>query len=59
MDIFSLAIQVGDRHHEDIMESIELFGTQVIPEFKEHQPQHDAWRARQLESVRYPINASV
>ncbi len=59
VDIFSLAVQVGDRRHEDIMESLELFGTRVIPEFKERQAQHDAWRARQLQTIRQPINSTV
>ena len=59
VDILSLAIQVGDRRHEDIMDSIELFGTQLIPEFKERQAQHDAWRARQLDRISLPINATV
>ena len=35
MDQLIFVMQAGHNRHEDIMESIELFGTQVLPEFVE------------------------
>src|SRR5207248_7049872 len=41
LDTLILVAQCGDRKHEHIMEAIELFGTQVLPEFKErHEVEH-------------------
>jgi alkanesulfonate monooxygenase SsuD/methylene tetrahydromethanopterin reductase-like flavin-dependent oxidoreductase (luciferase family) len=51
--------QCGDRQHEHIMESLELFAREVMPEFKERQRAHQEWRARQLDGVRFPINSSI
>jgi alkanesulfonate monooxygenase SsuD/methylene tetrahydromethanopterin reductase-like flavin-dependent oxidoreductase (luciferase family) len=51
--------QCGDRRHEDIMESLELFAKEVMPEFKERHRQHQQWRAEQLEGVQFPINSSI
>jgi alkanesulfonate monooxygenase SsuD/methylene tetrahydromethanopterin reductase-like flavin-dependent oxidoreductase (luciferase family) len=51
--------QCGDRKHEDIMESLELFAREVMPEFKERHTEHQAWRARQLDGVRFPVNSSI
>ena len=35
MDQLIFVMQAGHNRHEDIMESIELFGTEVLPEFVE------------------------
>ena len=51
--------QCGDRQHEHIMESLELFAREVMPEFKERHRVHQEWRARQLDGVRFPINSSI
>lgn len=51
--------QCGDRRHEDIMESLELFGTEVMPEFKERHHLHQAWRKEQLAGVEFEINSSI
>jgi alkanesulfonate monooxygenase SsuD/methylene tetrahydromethanopterin reductase-like flavin-dependent oxidoreductase (luciferase family) len=51
--------QCGDRQHEHIMESLELFAREVMPEFKERHRAHQEWRARQLDGVRFPINSSI
>jgi len=51
--------QCGDRKHEDIMESLELFAREVMPEFRERHREHQEWRARQLEGVKFPINSSI
>ena len=59
-DIMVFNAQCGARKHEHIMEAIELFGTQVLPEFAErHEKEHLPWRERQLEGVPYPINSSI
>jgi hypothetical protein len=41
------------------MRSIELFGTQVLPEFKERHAEHQEWRRRQLEGVDLPVASSI
>jgi alkanesulfonate monooxygenase SsuD/methylene tetrahydromethanopterin reductase-like flavin-dependent oxidoreductase (luciferase family) len=59
LDTLILVAQCGDRKHEHIMEAIELFGTQVLPEFKERHAEHQAWRKQQLDGVDFPINSSI
>jgi len=59
LDAMILVAQAGDRRHEDIMASIELFGREVMPEFKERHAQHQQWRRRQLEGVPFPVNSSI
>ena len=60
LDVMIFVAQCGDRKHEHIMESIELFGKEILPEFKErHEINHMAWREQQLASVDFPINSSI
>ncbi len=60
LDVMIFVAQCGDRRHEDIMESIERFGKELLPEFKErHETKHKAWRADQLKGVDAVINSSV
>ena len=60
LDVMVLVAQCGDRKHEDIMESIDLFGRNVLPEFKErHETKQRKWREEQLAGVDFPINSSV
>ncbi|MEJ2130942.1 MAG: LLM class flavin-dependent oxidoreductase [Gammaproteobacteria bacterium] len=60
LDVMILVAQCGDRKHEHIMEAIELFGKEVMPEFKErHETEHRRWRNEQLEGVDFPISSSV
>ena len=60
LDVMIFVAQCGDRKHEHIMESIELFGKEILPEFKErHETNHKAWRDEQLASVDFPINSSI
>jgi alkanesulfonate monooxygenase SsuD/methylene tetrahydromethanopterin reductase-like flavin-dependent oxidoreductase (luciferase family) len=59
LDVLNLFSQCGDRKHEDIMASLELFATEVMPEFKERHPQHQKWRERQLDGVKFPVNSSI
>lgn len=60
LDLMIFVAQCGDRKHEHIMESIERFGRELLPEFKErHEREHKPWRAEQLKGVEYPINSSV
>jgi hypothetical protein len=42
------------------MESIDLFGRKVLPDFKErHESEHRPWREHQLESFQFRVNSSV
>ncbi len=60
LDVMIFVAQCGDRSHEHIMESIETFGKELLPEFKErHEREHKAWRADQLKGVDAVINSSV
>ena len=60
LDVMIFVAQCGDRKHEHIMESIETFGKELLPEFKErHEREHKAWRADQLKGVDAVINSSV
>jgi alkanesulfonate monooxygenase SsuD/methylene tetrahydromethanopterin reductase-like flavin-dependent oxidoreductase (luciferase family) len=60
LDTLILVAQCGDRKHEHIMEAIELFGTRVLPEFKErHEVEHKSWRKQQLDGVDFPINSTI
>lgn len=60
LDVMIFVAQCGDRKHEHIMESIELFGKELLPEYKErHEKNHTKWRAEQLADVDFPINSSI
>ena len=60
LDVMIFVAQCGDRKHEHIMESIELFGKELLPEYKErHEKNHSKWRAEQLADVDFPINSSI
>ncbi len=60
LDVMIFVAQCGDRKHEHIMEAIELFGKEVLPEFKErHETEHRKWRNERLEGVDFPITSSV
>jgi alkanesulfonate monooxygenase SsuD/methylene tetrahydromethanopterin reductase-like flavin-dependent oxidoreductase (luciferase family) len=60
LDCLIFVAQCGVRKHEHIMESIEAFGTKVLPEFKErHETEHREWREKQLADIDYEINSSI
>ena len=60
LDTMIFVAQAGDRKHEHIMEAIEKFGKELLPEFKErHETVHRAWREEQLRGVEFPINSSI
>jgi alkanesulfonate monooxygenase SsuD/methylene tetrahydromethanopterin reductase-like flavin-dependent oxidoreductase (luciferase family) len=59
LDTMLFVCQAGTRKHEDIMRSLELFGTKVMPEFLERHPEHQQWRRQQLEGVEFEINSSI
>jgi alkanesulfonate monooxygenase SsuD/methylene tetrahydromethanopterin reductase-like flavin-dependent oxidoreductase (luciferase family) len=51
VDQLIFCAQAGKTRHEDIMESLELFGTEVLPEFAERDEAQRAEKARRLEPV--------
>ena len=59
VDALLFLSQCGDRRHEDIMESLELFAKEVMPEFKERHHLQQRWRDQQLDGVTLPINSSI
>ena len=59
LDTMIFVAQSGARKHEDVMDSIQRFGTEVLPEFKERHKEHQKWRAEQLRGVEFPINSSI
>jgi alkanesulfonate monooxygenase SsuD/methylene tetrahydromethanopterin reductase-like flavin-dependent oxidoreductase (luciferase family) len=59
MDAVLFFVQCGPRRHEHIMESMELFGKRVLPEFVDRHSEHQKWRAEQLQGARFPVNSSI
>ena len=51
VDQLIFVMQAGKNRHEDICASIELFGREVLPEFKEREEAGAAAKARRLEPV--------
>lgn len=48
VDQVILLNQAGKTTHEDICESLDLFAREVMPEFHDRQPQHEAWKDKVL-----------
>jgi alkanesulfonate monooxygenase SsuD/methylene tetrahydromethanopterin reductase-like flavin-dependent oxidoreductase (luciferase family) len=48
IDQVILLNQAGKNRHEDICASLELFAKEVMPEFQERDPQHQAWKQKVL-----------
>jgi len=60
LDAMIFVAQCGDRKHEDIMASIELFAKEVMPEFQErHETVQKPWREQQLEGVEFLNNSTI
>jgi alkanesulfonate monooxygenase SsuD/methylene tetrahydromethanopterin reductase-like flavin-dependent oxidoreductase (luciferase family) len=51
--------QFGHTRHEHLMESLEIWATQVIPEFRERHAEHQAWRKQQLDGLDLPVVTSL
>lgn len=59
IDIMNFYIQVHERQHEHIMETLEMFAKEVMPEFQERHHLHQKWREQQLDGIKFPINSSI
>ena len=59
IDLVLFIAQSGDRKHEDIMSSLELFAKEVMPEFKDRHHKHQEWREQQLQGVTHPVNSTI
>jgi alkanesulfonate monooxygenase SsuD/methylene tetrahydromethanopterin reductase-like flavin-dependent oxidoreductase (luciferase family) len=59
IDIMNFYIQVHERTHEHIMETLDLFAKEVMPEFQERHHLHQKWREQQLDGVKHEVNASI
>jgi len=44
IDMVILLVQTGKVRHEHVCASLELFGREVMPEFHEREPEHQAWK---------------
>ena len=44
IDQIILLNQAGNNTHEHICESLEIFAKEVMPEFHDHEPEHQAWK---------------
>src|SRR5204862_428360 len=51
VDQVILSSQSGNNRHEDVMESMELFGQTVLPEFLERDQSAEAAKAQRLEPI--------
>jgi alkanesulfonate monooxygenase SsuD/methylene tetrahydromethanopterin reductase-like flavin-dependent oxidoreductase (luciferase family) len=56
VDQLIFVMQAGRNRHEHIMESLERFGREVLPEFKERDP---AWRRRKQEALGPFVEAAL
>src|SRR5205823_5902177 len=59
MDIINFSIAMPLRQHEHVMETLELFAKELMPEFQERHHLHQKWREQQLDGVKFAINSSV
>jgi len=59
LDCLMFFVQCGDRGHEDILASLELFAHEVMPEFQERHHLQQKWREQQLDGVKFPINSTI
>jgi alkanesulfonate monooxygenase SsuD/methylene tetrahydromethanopterin reductase-like flavin-dependent oxidoreductase (luciferase family) len=59
VDIVNFFYQMHERKHEHIMETLEMFAKEVMPEFQERHPAHQKWREQQLDGVKHEINSSI
>ncbi len=60
LDTISFIVQCGDRKHEEIMDSLQLFAKEVMPEFQErHETKHRKWREEQLAGVDLLNNSTI
>jgi alkanesulfonate monooxygenase SsuD/methylene tetrahydromethanopterin reductase-like flavin-dependent oxidoreductase (luciferase family) len=56
VDQLIFVLQAGKNRHEHIMESIELFGREILPEFKDRDEKQRALKAARLEPL---VNAAL
>ncbi|HLZ68530.1 MAG TPA: LLM class flavin-dependent oxidoreductase [Dehalococcoidia bacterium] len=60
LDAMIFVAQCGDRKHDEIMASIELFAKEVMPEFQErHEKIQRPWREQQLDGVTFLNNSTI
>ena len=59
LDIVTFTQSFGLTRHEHALESLELIGREIIPEFHARHAEHVAWRAERLERVAAPVYSSV
>jgi alkanesulfonate monooxygenase SsuD/methylene tetrahydromethanopterin reductase-like flavin-dependent oxidoreductase (luciferase family) len=59
VDMLLFVLQCGDRRHEDIMASLELFAKDVMPEFHERHVEQQRWRKQQLSGVKHAVNSTI
>ena len=59
VDLMNWQIQGGFRKHEHIMETIEMFAKEVMPEFQERHHLHEKWREQQLDGIKHPVNSTI
>jgi alkanesulfonate monooxygenase SsuD/methylene tetrahydromethanopterin reductase-like flavin-dependent oxidoreductase (luciferase family) len=45
--------------HEHAMEALEILAKEVMPEFREREAQHQAWRKQQMQGIAHPVVSSV
>jgi alkanesulfonate monooxygenase SsuD/methylene tetrahydromethanopterin reductase-like flavin-dependent oxidoreductase (luciferase family) len=60
LDAMIFVAQCGDRRHDQIMASLELFAMEVMPEFQErHETVQRPWREQQLDGVPFVSNSTI
>jgi len=59
VDSVVFAVQSGDLEQEYILETLELFGSEIIPQFKASAALHKEWRDGQLKDFPFPVYTTV
>ena len=58
-NVDAVIFTTGAASHKHLVESMELVAAEVLPDFRDRQKQHDAWRAEQLRDCPHLVNATV
>jgi alkanesulfonate monooxygenase SsuD/methylene tetrahydromethanopterin reductase-like flavin-dependent oxidoreductase (luciferase family) len=58
VDVLAITCQVGNRRHEDIMETLEQLG-ELMPDFKERHELRRDDRSLRNEKLGFPVNSSI
>ncbi|HWI74338.1 MAG TPA: LLM class flavin-dependent oxidoreductase [Baekduia sp.] len=59
VDVCMCTVQTGNTRHDHILESLELFAREIMPDVRERADVHARWRASQLDGIDIAVNSTV